>query len=607
MFRMAKEDFLLLKKSGKHIILFELIYKLAATAVVFPLAAALLEFVLKLAGISYLTNEYILKAFTNPFVTLTLVFFLLLFVMYCCLEMAYLTACFETKRKDCKISIVETSLTAVRQLTKAFGLRHIPLAIFYFFMIFAINITICLNVIYSQTAMNLFKTYVVHNGWLPKIIVIAALLVLYGFAVPGIYSFIIFMLENVNFRQAYKKSAKLVKRHLAGSIFALAAYNLAIVVVISFFYVLISLVLIAGVKILNMAYLGSAIYLSVLKYVRNATKLFLMCIAIPVSYTVIASKYYSYSEKEGTYDSSHFEVVHTKRRYYNLTKRIYFPILTVLLVINGIYVVTAFNKNPFEKIAIFHETKITAHRGTSVDAPENTLESFSKAIDDMSDYIELDVQLTKDGAVVVMHDKNAYRTTGVDKNISDMTLEEVKQLDAGSYFGEEFAGEQVPTLREVLELVNGRVALNIELKSTSANLDKLTQKVVELIHEYDIVEKCVITSLDYYALKYTKRYDEKIQTGYILSVAYGDFYNMESVDFFSVNASFLSKRTVDAIHNAGKQVYAWTVNNDTSIKNLTNKGVDNIITDNPVLAREVIYSRDTSETMLNMIKYVFNQ
>ena len=76
------------------------------------------------------------------------------------------------------------------------------------------------------------------------------------------------------------------------------------------------------------------------------------------------------------------------------------------------------------------------------------------------------------------------------------------------------------------------------------------------------------------------------------------------MDFFSVNASFLTKRVVDAIHNSGKQVYAWTVNNDASIKNLTNKGVDNIITDKPVTAREVIYS---SETLINMIKYVFNQ
>lgn len=90
-------------------------------------------------------------------------------------------------------------------------------------------------------------------------------------------------------------------------------------------------------------------------------------------------------------------------------------------------------------------------------------------------------------------------------------------------------------------------------------------------------------------------------------MAYGKFYEIDDVDFFSVNASFLTKRVVDAIHNSGKQVYAWTVNNDASIKNLTNKGVDNIITDKPVTAREVIYSRDTSETLINMIKYVFNQ
>ena len=104
-----------------------------------------------------------------------------------------------------------------------------------------------------------------------------------------------------------------------------------------------------------------------------------------------------------------------------------------------------------------------------------------------------------------------------------------------------------------------------------------------------------------------KSYNENIKVGYILSAAYGDFYDMRNIDFFSVNAAYLSKRTIDAIHNSGKQVYAWTVNNKDSIKNLTNKGVDGVITDNPVLARETIYSRDTSETIVNMIRYVFNQ
>ena len=102
-------------------------------------------------------------------------------------------------------------------------------------------------------------------------------------------------------------------------------------------------------------------------------------------------------------------------------------------------------------------------------------------------------------------------------------------------------------------------------------------------------DECVITSFDYDALLAVKEVDENIQTGYILSVAYGKFYEDDRVDFFSVNASFLTKRVVDAIHNTGKQVYAWTV------------------TDVPVTAREVVYSRDTSETITNMIKYVFNR
>ncbi len=223
----------------------------------------------------------------------------------------------------------------------------------------------------------------------------------------------------------------------------------------------------------------------------------------------------------------------------------------------------------------------------------------------MADYIELDVQLTADDEVVVMHDASAARTTGVDRKISEMTLEEVKQLDAGSSFSAEYAREQVPTLEEVFQLTDGKIRINIELKTTASSV-KMAEKVIELIHQYNMEDKCVITSFDYYALKYAKHYDTKIQTVYILSVAYGDYFNMPDIDFFSMNASFLSKRTVDAIHQSGKQVFAWTVNNEASIKNLTNKGVDNIITDNPVLARETVYSRDTSETLINMIKYVFN-
>lgn len=270
------------------------------------------------------------------------------------------------------------------------------------------------------------------------------------------------------------------------------------------------------------------------------------------------------------------------------------------------YIAIGFNKNPFERIAIFHETNITAHRGASLSAPENTMAAFEQAVTNMADYIELDVQMTKDGELVIMHDSNALRTTGVNRNISDMTLEEVKCLDAGSYYSKEYAGEQVPTLEEVLDFAKGRIKVNIEIKSGDYGLS-VADKVADMIEDKGMRDECVVTSFEIDLLRRVKQLWPDIQVGYILVVAYGDFYNMDDVDFFSVNAAFLTKRMVDAIHNSGKQIHAWTVNNQSSIKNLTNKGVDNIITDDPVLARETVYSRDTSETIVNMSKYVFNR
>lgn len=600
MLKKAKEDLMLLIHSRKHIFIFELTYKLAATAVVYPLAVLVLDMVFRFAGINYLTNEYILKAATNPAVILTMLVILFIFVLYCMYEMSFLASCFELKRRECNASVIDTSLTALKHIRPLFDLKNIPLAVFVFIMIAAVNFAVCGNLVYSQTVVNLFKIYVINNKWFVKAGLFAVVFLIYMLVIPGIYSFPIFILEKADFRAAYKKSAAIVKKHFFGTVMSLIAYNICIIAVIAILYVIISIVLIAGVKLLAMAYMGSAIYLSVLRIVRTGIKVGLLFIAIPVSYTVITRMYYRYNT-----ELIDFDAVYMQKRYLHLNRMIYFTVLVLSVVLNVVYVAASFNRNPFDKIAVFHETKITAHRGSSIEAPENTMAAFKKALDDMSDYIELDVQLTADDEVVVMHDASAYRTTGVDKKISEMTLEEVKKLDAGSYHSKEFAGEQVPTLEEVLQFADGKVLLNIELKTTSSSV-KLVEKVIELIKAYDMENSCVITSFDYYALKYAKHYDTKIQTGYILSVAYGDYFNMPDIDFFSMNASFLSKRTVDAIHQSGKQIFAWTVNNETSVKNLTNKGVDNIITDNPVVARETIYSRDTSETLINMIKYVFN-
>lgn len=601
-FKKIRNNFSLLIDSSRQVWIFEFAYKLVAFAVIFPIVLLAINSLMKIAGISYLTNEYIQRVITHPIVIIAIFIAICAFVFYCTYEMTYLSVCFETKRTSCNASIVDIFYNSYKVFRRVFKPKHIGLSIFYFISIMASNVTVLFNILYSETNTNLIKMYVLRNHWYIKAAVILVFVIMYAVVIPGIYTMNICMMEGLGFREAYKKSARMVKKHPVGTISALVVYNLFILAIIGITYVLISVFLVAGVKLLNMAYLGNAIFLSALRTERFIIKCILVCVAIPLSFSAITHMYYRYTD----IDDITFEFIDIQEGPARRRRIAYAVIMAAALVADACYLLISFNNNPFENVAIFHETKVMAHRGASTEAPENTMAAFQKAIDDMADYIELDVQLTNNGEVIVMHDSNAYRTTGVDANIVNMTYKEVKTLDAGSWFSDEYVGENVPSLKEVLELTQGKIKLNIELKPAD-NGTALAKNTVRLIEKYNMVNDCVITSFSESALKAVKTYNQEIKVGYILSAAYGDFYDMKNVDFFSVNAAFLSKRTIDAIHNSGKRVYAWTVNNKESIKNLTNKGVDGIITDNPVLARETIYSRDTSETIINMIRYVFNQ
>lgn len=601
-FKKIRNNFSLLIDSSRQVWIFEFAYKLVAFAVIFPIVLLAINSLMKIAGISYLTNEYIQRVITHPIVIIAIFIAICVFVFYCTYEMTYLSVCFETKRTSCNASIVDIFYNSYKVFRRVFKPKHIGLSIFYFISIMASNVTVLFNILYSETNTNLIKMYVLRNHWYIKTAVILVFVIMFAVVIPGIYAMNICMMEGLGFREAYKKSARMVKKHPVGTISALVVYNLFILAIIGITYVLISVFLVAGVKLLNMAYLGNAIFLSALRTERFIIKCILVCVAIPLSFSAITHMYYRYTD----IDDITFEFIDIQEGPARRRRIAYAVIMAAALVADACYLLISFNNNPFENVAIFHETKVMAHRGASTEAPENTMAAFQKAIDDMADYIELDVQLTNNGEVIVMHDSNAYRTTGVDANIVNMTYKEVKTLDAGSWFSDEYVGENVPSLKEVLELTQGKIKLNIELKPAD-NGTALAKNTVRLIEKYNMVNDCVITSFSESALKAVKTYNQEIKVGYILSAAYGDFYDMKNVDFFSVNAAFLSKRTIDAIHNSGKRVYAWTVNNKESIKNLTNKGVDGIITDNPVLARETIYSRDTSETIINMIRYVFNQ
>ena len=230
---------------------------------------------------------------------------------------------------------------------------------------------------------------------------------------------------------------------------------------------------------------------------------------------------------------------------------------------------------------------VTAHRGYSTAAPENTLPAFQLAIDHHSDRAELDVQMTKDGVVMVTHDTSLRRCTGRNANIYDLTFAQVRELDAGRWFSARYAGTQIPTLEEVLDLCKGKIQLNIEIKPNAAT-PELEAETVRIIREKGFEKDCVITSQSYETLCKVKELDPEIETGYILALGVGTYYDLPAADFFSVESTFITSGMVQQIHLRGKTVSAWTVNRAEDARALLSLGVDDVITDKPEMVQGLL-------------------
>ena len=251
------------------------------------------------------------------------------------------------------------------------------------------------------------------------------------------------------------------------------------------------------------------------------------------------------------------------------------------------------------------DANITAHRGGALRAPENTLSALEYTWECGADSAEIDVQETKDGVLILLHDDSLERITGVDKKVWEMTYQEISQLDAGSSFGEDFKGEKIPTLEEVLKFCYGRLDLNIEIKYNGKNKG-IVQRVIQVIRENHFEEHCVVTSMNYRFLEEIKETAPEIRTGYIMTMSYGSVSQVAAADFFSVRYDYITEGFVREAHALGKEVHAWTVNYRGNIKRMLDMGVDNIITDDPALVRRVQNQESGTKTgFLELLQYGF--
>lgn len=233
---------------------------------------------------------------------------------------------------------------------------------------------------------------------------------------------------------------------------------------------------------------------------------------------------------------------------------------------------------------------VLGHRGAMGHAPENTLVSFAKAIELKADMTELDIHVSKDGELIVMHDPAVDRTTDGVGQISDLTFAQIKKLDAGSWFAPEFAGERVPILREVMELVKGKIALNVEVKAGQEGLyPTIIDLLVAEIERHDMVDSVVVSSFYRPYLEELRSKAPHIKAALLYSKAFDEPWQ-DAVDQgwdLHPHLSLVDASLVDEAHARGVLIRAWNPNEAEKMRPLVALGVDGIGTNYPEVLQQV--------------------
>ena len=235
------------------------------------------------------------------------------------------------------------------------------------------------------------------------------------------------------------------------------------------------------------------------------------------------------------------------------------------------------------------------HRGAMASAPQNTLAAFRKAAEVGADGVELDVHLSRDGAVVVMHDFVVDRTTDGTGRVAQKTLAELKALDAGGKFSPEFAGERIPTLSKVFDVLEGKLLVNVELKAPDRSRDtSLVAPVLEVVRKHGMDRRVLFSSFNSHVLHAMKQLAPDIPIGLLYAPDSPMYARRAWLDPFEPHEarnphySLLTGPIVRWYHRRGLRVNTWTVNEPDEMRRLIEAGVDAIITNKPDVLKDAL-------------------
>lgn len=520
----------------------------------------------------------------NSFITISVI----LFILISSLEFLTLSVIYHFSNYNKKISAIDSVqlvLVKIQNFSKKNNILAIPnLIIISIFM----KIPIMIMFIYFLSYSNMLSLSI------QKDIIYLFLLfyIIISYFVSKLRYVPYYMIfENYNIKKSIKNS-KIVSGK--GSLLDKFRINL-----IQLFSTLLYIAIVLSLSfIIKNYYNYSQVANTQIEFIINSFNLIILII-LAITMTLIGLFFEIksfYSNKKTINENSKILAYPKKRnKLYKLIKISFYSFILLTIILNNILNSYKFNfykiKNNFQKI------EVIGHRGASSIYPENTMAAIYGAVELDSDWVEIDVHQTRDKHIVLSHDDNLLRVANVDRRIADMTYEQLKNIDVGSFFDARYSTEKIPLLEDVIKFAkkNG-VKLNIEMKPIG-NESSFETEVVKLVQEYDYQESCMISSFSYSELETIKKLDNKITTAFLMFPVIGDVSNLEYADILSIEFSNITNKVVYDIHKQGKEVNVWVANDEESIRKLIEMDVDKITTDNVGLAKEIIDRVNESKTL----------
>lgn len=583
----------------RELIIFQGTFKITSFLIFTPLFLNLFNIIMRITGYDYLTLENISGFLLNPLVLIMLILLVLFMMVYTFFDLSTIIIILDASYQEKRVELREVLGLSLRKSIEVFKIKNIPLAFMILFLIPFLNIGVVSGFISSIKIPEFIMDYI--NGNILFMSIFWVVFIFLGLLLlRWLYAIHYYVLENCDFKEARLRSINLGKKRYFLDLGKLILFQ-GIGYLIYIVFVLIGMALIYLIyKLLSKILIISSIFITIIALFLALSLILFASLSMPLCYAVLSMMYYQKKDKKG-------EIIrHIK---FNKKKRIVIPTkrwqhfkvsLGLIVIITGSIFTYGIVTNKYNfNIEYIKNTEITAHRGDTSLYPENTIEAFKMAVEKQTDWIELDVQETKDKKVVVSHDANLKRVAGIDRNIYDMNYDEVKKVIL-----KEMGKVKIPTLEEVLKwMILTNVKLNIELKPYSDD-DSLVKNTVDLIEKYHLEERVVLSSSKYSILENIKNINNRIQTAYIMSIAYGDLLKLDKADNFSIESSMINSSLVKKIHNDGKEIYAWTVDSKDNINKMLDLNVDNIITDDVELTYKLLFASKSSNLVAVYLKWI---